>query len=93
VDGFVAGFNSCSFTTSIQGYEFPDQGGSVTVGVGTQPGCPWTASSTLNWITVTPASSVGNGSVTVTATANTTGAAQQGTIDIAGVSLQVGQSQ
>lgn len=93
VDGFVAGFNSCSFTTSIQSYEFPDQGGSVTVGVGTQPGCPWTASSTLNWITVTPASSVGNGSVTVTATANTTGAAQQGTIDIAGVSLQVGQSQ
>jgi len=61
--------------------------------VNTQAGCPWTSSSTLDWIAVTPGSSVGTGPVTITATANTTGAPQQGTITIAGVSFQVSQAQ
>jgi hypothetical protein len=91
VDGFVAGFNSCSFATSIASYQFPDTGGTVTVEVDSQTGCSWTTSSTLNWITVTPGSGAGTGPVTITATANTTGAAQQGTITIAGVSFQVSQ--
>jgi hypothetical protein len=91
VDGFVAGFNSCSFATSIASYQFPDTSGTVTVEVDSQTGCSWTTSSTLNWITVTPGSGAGTGPVTITATANTTGAAQQGTITIAGVSFQVSQ--
>jgi hypothetical protein len=93
VDGFVAGFDPASFTTSLRSYQFPDEGGSVTVGVSARvpSAVAWTASSALDWVTVTPGDGVGNGSVTITAAANSGRAAKQGTIKIAGVSFKVSQ--
>jgi Beta-propeller repeat len=91
VDGFVAGFNSCSFSTSLDSYQFPTAGGSVVVAVDTQAGCAWTASSALSLVTVTPKTGVGPGSVTLTAPADTSGAAEQGTVTVAGVTIHVTQ--
>lgn len=93
VDGFVAGFDPATFTTSIQSYQFPERGGSVTVAVRDMAGSggTWSARSVLDWVTVTPEGGVGNGSVTITAAPNRTRAAQEGIINIAGMPFQVTQ--
>ncbi|HLH00459.1 MAG TPA: SBBP repeat-containing protein [Bryobacteraceae bacterium] len=93
-DIFVAGIGTCGFGISPTSQQFAAAGGSATVNIGALGGgCAWSASSNLDWITVSPASGSGSGQVTITASANTTGAARQGTISIAGASFQVGQGQ
>ena len=54
----------------------------VTVNV--PAGAPWTVVSDLPWVTVSPASGTGPGTVTLTIAANATGAVREGTIRIAG---------
>jgi hypothetical protein len=91
-DAFVAGFPICSFTLSLNSQQFPEAGGTGTIEVTAGGGnCPWTASSGLDWVTISPASASGSGSVTITVAANTTGAARQGSITIAGQQFLVGQ--
>lgn len=91
-DAFVAGFPICSFSLSLNSQQFPGAGGTGTINITAGGGdCAWTASSGLDWVTVSPASGSGNGSVTITVAENTTGAARQGSITIAGVSFLVGQ--
>jgi hypothetical protein len=66
-------------------------GQTVTVTTGTI--CPWTAVSNNAWITVTDgASGTGNGTVTYSITANTTGAIRTGTITIGGQTFTVTQA-
>ncbi len=93
VDGFVAGFDPVMFTTSLESYQFDDRGGSVTVDVRAlgNEAITWTASSNLDWVTVTPGSGVGSGTVTITAAENKSGTTQKGTIKIAGLAFQVSQ--
>jgi hypothetical protein len=93
IDGFILGFSPCGLDTNPHSQQFPEAGGSSTVAVTASRGCSWTASSTLSWVTVSPAGGVGNGSVTIVVAPNNTGAARQGTISIAGVSFIVGQDQ
>ena len=91
-NAFVAGLSVCGFTLTFQSEQFGQQGGSDTVGITEQQAdCRWTASSTLDWVTVSPASGNGDGQVTITVAPNNTGAPRQGSILIAGVNFVVGQ--
>lgn len=92
-DAFVVGFSPCVFDTSLHSQQFPTQGGSNTITISASPDCAWTASSNLDWVTVSPASGTGNGAVTITVAPNSTGASRQGTINIATIAFLVGQDQ
>ncbi len=55
----------CTYSLSAGGQGFSQQGGSGSIAVTTQPGCAWTVDNVPSWVSLTsPASGVGNGSVT-----------------------------
>jgi hypothetical protein len=63
------------------------------VRVTTSAGCTWTAASNAPWITVaTGATGTGNGTVTFSVAANTTGTSRTGTLTIAGITYTVTQN-
>ena len=65
--------------------------GSITV-TSSASGCSWTASESADWISITSGSSgIGNGTVTYTVSANTTGSPRTATITVAGQSHTVTQ--
>jgi len=75
----------CSYSISPNNATMDKAGGTGTVAVTTQSGCEWTAASNASWITITSGSSgTGNGTVSFTAAANTTGNDRNGTLTIAG---------
>lgn len=77
---FVA--SSCAYTLSPASQSFAAAGGSGSVNVTSLNGCPWTATSSADWITVTSgASGVGNG--TVNFTVSPTSVPRAGRISIA----------
>jgi hypothetical protein len=83
-----------SLTTTTQAV--PASGGSFSGGVvATTNTCAWTAASDSSWLTVTPASGTGNGTLSYSAAANT-GAARTGRITLTStggaVQLLVNQS-
>ncbi len=91
-DAFVTEFSICGLSISPLSAEYPQAGGTGQITVTAAGGdCSWTASSTLSYVTVSPTSGTGNGTVTVTVAANTTGAPRQGNITVAGISYLVGQ--
>jgi hypothetical protein len=93
-DAFVMGVSPCTYTLSKLSNQFPSQGGSDNVTITTSaPSCKWSVLSQVSWITMTPTSGTGNGTVQVTAAANTTGAARSATVSIAGISYSAGQDQ
>jgi hypothetical protein len=82
----------CSATLSPQTQAVPLLGGSFTVSVTTQIGCPWQAVENLNWVTITSGSSgTGSGTIGYTVAPNIAGA-RNGTIAIAGQTLTVNQA-
>ncbi len=67
-------------------------GGNGLIQIVTAQNCPWTSSTGASWITLNSgASSVGNGAVSYTAAANTTGNARSGSILVAGQNVVVNQ--
>ena len=58
------GGGGCSYTIDPTTASFPDTGGTGAVAVTTQSGCTWTATSNVDWVTVTSGGS-GTGSGTV----------------------------
>ena len=83
--------SSCSYALSLNGQSFPAAGGNGSVGLTASPGCAWTASSTVSWITITGTSTgTGNGTITYQVAANTA-AARTGTLSIAGLTYTVQQ--
>jgi hypothetical protein len=65
--------NTCSYSISPTNVSFGASGGTGSVSVTTQAGCPWTASSGESWMTITSGSSgTGNGTITYSVSANTT---------------------
>src|ERR1051325_8836896 len=62
----------CAFSIAPTNASFAATGGSNSVAVTTGGGCPWTASSSASWITITAGSSAaGNGIVSYLVAANT----------------------
>jgi len=83
--------SGCSFGLAPSSLTIPAAGGSSNVSVTAGAGCAWTASSGTQWLTIASgASGSGNGTVSVTAAANT-GVARAGTVTIAGQAYTVNQ--
>ena len=87
----VNGSPVCGYSVSPSGQSVDPSGGTVSVALTTGPSCPWTATSTDTWLTVTSAAS-GTGTATITASAavNTSGA-RNAAITAAGQSSVVNQ--
>jgi hypothetical protein len=91
-DAFLAGFSVCGLNISPLSQEFPENGASGSITVTAQGSdCFWTVVNTLDYVTVTPSSGTGSGTVIISVAPNNTGAARQGTITVAGISYLVGQ--
>ncbi len=84
---FLINQNSgCAYSITPTTVNMPNSGGAGGFTVTTATGCPWTASTTNSWITITSGgggTNSGNGSVAYTITANT-GSAKSGSITVTG---------
>jgi all-beta uncharacterized protein/BACON domain-containing protein len=84
---------SCTISLQPLSASIPASGGPGTVGITTNPGCPWAANSTVAWITLTTAvSGSGNGSVGFNVAANTATTGRVGSISVSGATFTVNQS-
>src|SRR4051812_2260230 len=83
---------SCSSTVTPTTFSIGPEGGSRTLSVISGTQCPWSAASTVTWMTVTDgASGSGIGAVTFTVAANASGATRMGTLTVAGQTVTVTQ--
>jgi hypothetical protein len=84
--------SGCAFTIAPTAQSFEVVGGSGTIAVTTGDGCAWTASSPVEWVTITTgATGTGSGSVTFLVTPDT-GAARSATLTVAGQTFTVTQA-
>lgn len=75
------GGGGCSYTIDPTTASFPDTGGTGAVAVSTQSGCTWSATSNVDWVTVTSGGSgTGSGTVNYTVDANSGGYQRTGKI-------------
>jgi hypothetical protein len=81
----------CTFGASPRSVDLAGGGGSAAVSVATAGGCSWTAAGESDWISVSPSSWAGAGSVQVTAAANNT-PPRSGTAIVAGTTITVNQA-
>jgi hypothetical protein len=81
----------CTYAVSPPAYSTGAAGGSQVVTVTSGAGCPWTAASNAEWITVGAAAGTGPATVTFTV-APTSGPSRTGTLTIAGTLVTVTQS-
>ena len=83
----------CTFAISSNSLSSPATGGTGSTDVISGAGCPWSAESNDNWITVTSgAAGSGDGSVGFSVAANTTTSARTGTLTIATRTFTVSQA-
>lgn len=84
---------TCAVTLTSTGAAAPVPGTTGAIDVVASAGCPWSASTTTPWLTLTGATS-GSGSSTVaySVAANTTTQARTGTVNIAGQTFTVTQA-
>ena len=85
--------SNCTYSMSPRRRFISAGGGLGSVSVTTSSACGWTAVSKVGWITITSGNSgAGNGTVTCSVAANTSGRSRRGAITIAGRTFTVGQS-
>lgn len=82
----------CTTTLSPTSLSVVAGGGTSTIAATLPGGCSWTASSSVAWMTVSPASGSGTGSVTVTVAANTSTSSRTATVTIGGQTVTVTQA-
>jgi hypothetical protein len=83
----------CSYSISPLTTSFTSTGGTTPVTVTSNTNCVWSVSSSdPSWLTFTPANGSGNGTVTCTASANTSSLTRSGTLTIAGQIFTVTQT-
>ena len=82
---------TCTYALNSTSASIGASGGSVQFGVTAGAGCPWTASTTANWITVQSATGSGNGTVQLSIASNG-GPSRVGTVTVAGRTFTVSQS-
>jgi hypothetical protein len=84
---------ACVYRLDRSEKSFDAAGGTQTVGVAAQNGCPWTAQSHAPWVGVASgASGTGNGSVTVVVDGNSGTAGRSASLTIANQTLMVDQA-
>jgi hypothetical protein len=84
-------FQSCVSIVSPLTLAQGTAGGTASVVVTTDAACTWTAASAVPWITISPVSGTGSGTVTLTVAANSTSALRTGTLTVAGQTVTVTQ--
>lgn len=82
---------ACSFTLSNTSAAFSAAAADGSVNVTSRSGCSWTATSSASWLTVTPASSAGNGSVSFHVEANSSTSPRSGTFTVEGQTFTITQ--
>jgi hypothetical protein len=82
----------CAYTITPATFAAAAAGGSGSIAMATAAGCTWTATSTVPWLTLSPASGEGPGSISFSV-APTEGAERTGTAVIGGQTFTVTQSQ
>jgi uncharacterized protein (TIGR03437 family) len=83
---------SCSYTASATPASFPATGGTGQISVQTDSSCAWSVQNTVQWITMTAASSYsGNGTVNFTVTPNTSFQTRSTTLTAGGQSVTISQ--
>lgn len=86
------GVTTCTYAINYNGYTFPASGGSTTVQVTAPGGCAWSVTGNPGWLGFPNGTSgSGNGSVTITAQANS-GGPRSGSLSIAGKPFSVSQA-
>jgi uncharacterized protein (TIGR03437 family) len=84
---------SCTYSLNPTSLQSPAAGGNFNVAIQTAAACPWTVSGLPNWITVSGASTgSGPASITLMVAPNTSNAALNATVSIAGVPFAVTQA-
>jgi subtilisin family serine protease len=84
--------SACAYSFLPTSQNFGASGGTGSVGVTTQGGCNWNATSNATWITITAgASGAGNAPVNYSVADNNTSSARIGSITIAGQTFTVNQ--
>jgi hypothetical protein len=86
------GLSFCWYSISPETMTFSSSGGrkAVTITASGSSFCEWTATESLDWISLSSTEGVGSATLTVQAAANT-GKARSGTVSIAGIALSVSQ--
>jgi hypothetical protein len=85
--------STCTYAIAPPSQNIVASGGTGSVGVTTQAGCPWTASSGAAWMTITSGSSgTGNGTVNYSVASNTSSTSRTTTSMIAGNVFTVTQA-
>lgn len=94
----IAGFRfnvsqaeGCTFAIAPPSFTTGAGGGSNVVAVTAGPGCPWTASSDVTWISIATGAGIGNGTVPFTVSPSN-GPTRTGTLTVAGHLFTVTQS-
>jgi len=83
--------SGCTYSISPTSQNFGKEGGAGSVSITTGSSCPWDATSSASWITITSsASGTGNGGVSYSVVANT-GPARDGALTIGGQSVTIHQ--
>ncbi len=80
---------SCSFTLSGPLTALPASATNFSVAISTQPACQWTVSAYPSFLSATPASGSGSGTINVTLAANSNPAARLGVVTVGGQHLQI----
>ncbi|MDQ4122644.1 MAG: S8 family serine peptidase [Acidobacteriota bacterium] len=84
--------SSCNYSISPTFHIFPASASNLNISVTAPAGCSWTATTALDWVSITSgASGNGNGTVTIAVPANTSTNTRNGVITIAGIEFSVGQ--
>jgi len=81
----------CTYSIAPSRQDVGGAGGPTSVSIATAAACPWTATSSVNWITHSPASGLGPGQVQLGVAANLS-PPRTGTLTMAGQTLTVNQS-
>ena len=84
--------DSCTYTLSKHSQDVPAAGGSLWINLTTHANCSWTARSNDGFLSLTPRSGTGNGTVEVMVNANTSDRLRTGTLTIAGRAFTVEQA-
>jgi len=87
----VSQASGCTYAVQPSSQQVDGNGGAVVVTVATGGGCPWTASSSVDWITVSPPSTGDVAQVTLTVKANPS-PARTGTVTVAGRTVTITQA-
>ena len=91
----AAGIAPCTYAIAPISQVIPVGGGVFVIQVTADAGCAWSAGKEISafWISgIEPAGGAGDGTVSFTVPANTTGAARQGTLRVAGQAFSVIQA-